>query len=495
MAGKLNFERDLAGFSPRQMDAIEALDDPKIRWIMYGGALGGGKSYLLRWAAVRQLMKIAFTWGAKKPVGMIACENFPALKDRQLQKIGVEMPRWLGVSHNDHKEYGRCFILKPKFGGGVIAFRNLDDASKYQSAEFVFIFIDELTKNAYEVFTMLRSRLRCPGVPTNELKFMGATNPGGVGHGWCKAFWIDKIFADEWAGTEHEFKYIPSKATDNPHLDEEYYKTLNTLPEALRKAFRDGDWDIFVGQAFTEFNKKIHVLPNETPIPPGAPCYMTFDWGFGKPFSIGWWYVDNDGRIIRFDELYGFNGTPNEGLRLPDSSVAELIIEREKEFRVDGIDRSFIRISGNDIFNKKPDYKGGGQGKSTSEVFSEHGLHFNPGDALRTLKMRQFRERLKVKKSDGRPSLYIYAKCKQFIRTIPNMVMDTKSYEDVDTEGEDHIYDETCNLCMARPITIEEPEKVVSEVDERLDKLEEGDQDQYERFEEESANDFSMTGM
>jgi hypothetical protein len=404
--------------------------------------------------------------------------------------MATEFPVWLGSSHNDHKDYGRCFILNKKFGGGVIALRNLDDPSKYQSAEFVFIFIDELTKNELEVFTFLRSRLRCPGIPDHELKFVGATNPGGIGHGWCKAFWIDSIFSDDWKGFEGMFKYIPSKATDNPHLDQGYYAVLDTLPEALRKAFRDGDWNIFVGQAFTEFNKAIHVIPDHIP-PASAPCYMTYDWGFGKPFSMGWWYVDNDGRIIRFHEWYGWNGTPDEGLRMSDSNVAKEIVKIEKEFRVNGVARHFIRIAGSDIFNKKPDYKGGGQGKSTSEVFSPYGLYFSPGDSLRTLKIRQFRERLMVR-SDGRPMMYVTESCKQFIRTIPNLIMDTKSYEDIDTSGEDHCYDETCNLCMARPILPEKPINIATEIEKRLKELEVSTTNQYDRFEEESKNDFSM---
>lgn len=488
----MDFDADLAKFTDRQLDAIAALDDPRYKYLMYGGALGGGKSYLLRWAAVRRLFYLTSTYGVKMPVGMIATEDYPSLKDRQLQKIATEFPPWLGKSHGDHKDYGRCFIINKKFGGGVIAFRNLDDTSKYQSAEFVFIFVDELTKNLYETFTFLRTRLRCPGIPDYELKFLGATNPGGVGHGWCKALWVDRIYGEEWAGFEECFKYIPSKATDNPHLDQNYYRVLDTLPEALRKAFRDGDWDIFVGQAFPEFNKDIHVLP-DSPIPPGAPCYTTYDWGFGKPFSIGWWYVDNDGRIIRFAEWYGWSGTPDIGIRMVDSDVALGIIGREDEWTINGVRRHFLRIAGSDIFQKRPDYKGGGQGKSTAEVMSAYGLHFSPGDSLRVLKIRQFRERLKVRK-DGKPMLYVYESCKQFIRTIPNLVLD-KTFEDIDTTGEDHVYDEVCNLCMARPITIERPLNAVNEVDKRLKELEQMDDNQYDRFERQASNDFSMMGL
>lgn len=414
---------------------------------------------------------------------MLACEDYPALKDRQIQKMLTEFPPWLGKLHNDHKAYSRCFILNNKLGGGVIALRNLDDPSKYQSAEFCFIFVDELTKNPYEIFTFLRSRLRFPGLPDWATKFLGGTNPGGVGHGWCKALWIDRIFADEWGGFEDRFGYVPSRAVDNPHLDSEYYKILSTLPEQLREAFVDGSWDIFIGQAFADFNRKTHVLPDSTPIPRGATCYMTYDWGWGKPFSIGWWYVDGDGRIIRFDEWYGWNGTPNTGLRMVDSDVAKGIILREKQWEVDGAKREFIRIAGNDVFNKKPDYKGGGQGKSTSEVFTEHGIYLNPGDSLRVLKIRQFRDRLKIRE-DGLPMLMVYERCKQFIRTIPNLITDERTLEDIDTDGEDHVYDETCNLCMSRPMMIEEKPKIYSETEKRLMELAKGNNDQFDRYQE-----------
>ena len=418
-------------------------------------------------------MILAKRYDVKAPLGMLACENYPALKDRQITKIMTEFPQWLGKLHNDHKAYGRCFILAARFGGGIIALRNLDDTSKYQSAEFAFIFVDESTKNKYEVFTFLRTRLRFPGVPDNVLKYMGATNPGSVGHGWHKALWIDGIFSDEWAGFEDKFFYIPSKAIDNPHLDPDYYKILETLPEALREAFVNGSWDIFIGQAFTDFNKKTHILPNSTPIPKGARFYMTYDWGWGKPFSVGWWYVDGDGRLIRFDEWYGWNGTPNEGIRMIDSEVAKEIQRREAKHGEMGIPYDFMRISGNDVFNKKPDYKGGGQGKSTAEVFAEHGIYLNPGDSLRVLKIRQFRERLKIRE-DGRPMLMVYEKCKNFIRTIPDLVMERRTYEDIDSDGEDHVYDETCNLCMARPMAITEKKSPYSEIDKRLIDLESG---------------------
>ncbi|TVM31172.1 phage terminase large subunit [Oceanidesulfovibrio marinus] len=477
-----DFDTELAKFSPRQMAAVRALDSGKVKYLLYGGALGGGKSYFERWWGIRRLIALHQVFGLKEPVGMLACENYPALKDRQLQKITREIPEWLGRYYSEHSSFGRCFKLHEKFGGGALVFRNLDDPSKYASAEFAFIEVDELTKNTYDVFTFLRSRLRWPGLPDIETQFVGATNPGSVGHGWVKQLWMDRDFPLEWIKPidyRPQFHYVPSLAKDNPHLDPTYWATLQTLPPNLRRAFAEGDWDLYVGQAFPEFSRQIHVVPDHQ-VPAGAPLYMTFDWGFSRPFSVGWWYVDPDGRVVRFSEWYGWNGTANEGNRIPDSQIAEGIIAREvnlgfcstpdKRGRAH-YTRTIIRLGGHDCFNKKPDYQGGGQGKSTAEVFAEHGLYLTKADAHRLLKIRQFRERLMPPENGDRPMMLVMRRCKQFIRTIPNLVMDERNPEDLDTDGEDHIYDEACHICMARPIQWKTPERQKSAVEKRLDRL------------------------
>jgi phage terminase large subunit len=171
---------------------------------------------------------------------MLACENYPALQDRQLSKIGTEFPPWLGKLYESHKLYGRCFILV-QWGGGVICFRNLDDPSKYASSEFAFILVDELTKNSKIVFTFLRTRLRWPGLPDVECQFVGATNPGSVGHGWVKALWMDKIFGEEWISLSITGPRLPmcrSTAKDNKFLGADYWAVLGHLArEPARKPF------------------------------------------------------------------------------------------------------------------------------------------------------------------------------------------------------------------------------------------------------------------
>ena len=130
----------LAHFTERQKEAERAVE--KYKYILFGGAMGGGKSYWLRWMLVRLLMQFAKEGKRGVRVGLF-CEDYPALQDRHLSKVKTEFPTYLGTFNTHDKE----FTLAPCYGGGVICFRNLDDTSKYQSSEFAVIAVDELTKN------------------------------------------------------------------------------------------------------------------------------------------------------------------------------------------------------------------------------------------------------------------------------------------------------------------------------------------------------------
>lgn len=468
-----DFDTDIARFTPRQLEVCKAIDEAQAKYILYGGAVGGGKSYLLRWVAVRILMQAYADHQIKNGQVMLACEDYPSLKDRQIGRITTDFPAWLGKYHDDHRAHGKCFILAPQYGSGIICLRNLDDPSKYQSAEFIAILVDELTKNPLQTFTDLRMRIRWPGMPDNECIFIGATNPGGIGHNYCKAYWIDRTYPPEFIEPidyRPLFKFIPSKAEDNPHLDASYWSVLNTLPENLRQAFRDGSWDVYQGQAFT-FSREVHMLKEAIQIPQYAPLYFTMDWGFGAPFSIGWWWVDADGRGYRFSEWYGWNGTPNQGLRMEDSRIAREIKLKESALS-EKYNISFdhiIRLAGPDCFQKKANYQGGGQGPSTAEVFAGEGIYLAPGDPSRALKIRQFRERLKIPEDGTMPMMMIYPECTQFARTIPDIPVDKNNPEEVDTKSEDHVFDESCHFAMARPIALQTPKPSLTQAQKHIE--------------------------
>ena len=170
------------------------------RYILYGGAGGGGKSYGLRWLALDLLVNWYKELGVRNARFGIFCEDYPTLKDRQISKVKTEFPEFLGKYNGEDHE----FRLEKELGGGVIVFRNLDDPSKYQSSEFAGIGVDELTKNDESIFDILRGSLRWPGI--ERPIFVGSTNPGGRGHLWVKRLWIDKRFPKNLEPMAHESK-------------------------------------------------------------------------------------------------------------------------------------------------------------------------------------------------------------------------------------------------------------------------------------------------
>lgn len=428
--------------------------------VLYGGAAGSGKSKALRMDALKWCLAIP------NIQVYLFRRTFPELEKTHIISSRSEFPEDVGK----YREQLRRWEF---FNGSMLHFCHCQyehDVFNYQGAEIHILLMDELTTFSEFIYDYLRARVRCTlKIPSQYRKriprIVCASNPGGIGHQFVKERWIDYMQPMEIkrapkleGGMLRQF--IPAKLQDNEilmELDPGYISRLDALPEPYRTAYKDGDWNIFFGQAF-DFDRKYHVIQPLETIPENYPIYMTFDWGFGKPFSIGWWVVDNDDRLIRFNEWYGWNGTPDQGLRLTDSQIAEGIIERELQMGIMG--KSITRIAGNDCFSKKPDYKGGGQGKSTAEVFSEYGLYLTPGDPDRKLKFRQFRERLRVRKDDNgemieMPMLVVTSNCEAFIRTIPLVQTDPQNPEEISKQCEDHCLDESCLIAMFRAMKAE----------------------------------------
>lgn len=225
---------EYAHFFPKQEEALKA--SSRFKFTLYGGSVGSGKSYWLRWAVIYWLMRMSAETGIKGIRAGIFCEDYPALNDRHISKIKYEFPEWLGTYSGQQHE----FTLNPKWGGGVIAFRNLDDPSKYLSVEFAIEAVDEINRNNFSTFVELRKRLRWTGI--KNVKFLCACNP--IGEAWVKNMFVKRLFPTE-EREQYEFIYIPALPTENPHLPPEYFKGLESLPERQRKAVLEGDWDAF----------------------------------------------------------------------------------------------------------------------------------------------------------------------------------------------------------------------------------------------------------
>ena len=301
-----NFSK-LSNFTPKQIEATQATD--KYRFLLYGGARGGAKSYWLRWFAAHELIRLANS-GIRNAVFGLFCEDYTTLTDRQVNKIAAEFPSWLGEIKESKTKLGLAFYLKDEFGGGMIALRNLDEPAKYQSAEFAGIGVDELTKNPIETFDTLRGSLRWPGV--DRPKFVAGTNPGGMGNEWVRSLWIDRRYEGQFKrfkALSKEFHFIKSLPTDNPHLSQSYWDDLNTQPDRIRRAWLLGDWNAFEGMFFSEFSEESEVIdPFE--IPDDWYLFGSLDPGYGSPCSFGLSARSPEGVIYRIATYYEAQRNP-----------------------------------------------------------------------------------------------------------------------------------------------------------------------------------------
>jgi hypothetical protein len=394
--------------------------------------MGGGKSYLLRWALVALLV---YWWNKYKikniTVGLF-CEDYPSLRDRHETKIRFEFPQWLGSLNSQNHE----FKLRPEYGGGIIAMRNLDDPSKYASSEFAAIAVDELTKNSQETFNFLRTRLRWPGIP--DTKFIAGTNPGSKGHGWVKKMFIDREF-DSNEKEADKFGYLKALASDNPHIDESYAQTLDSLPEKMRKAFKEGDWDIFVGQYFSEWRREYNVC-EPYPIPEYWQRFLSIDYGHAHPSAVYWGALDAVGRVIIYRELYG------EGYNY--SALAKKVMEMTPVAERDKLETNMIGDPA--IFSRKGENS---EEKSGAEIMAEatNGwLNLRRANNERVLGWGVMREYMKpfIFEKQVTSKLIFFSTCREAIRTIPSLVHSDTVPEDVEKESDDDAGDSIRYMLM-----------------------------------------------
>ena len=359
-----------------------------------------------------------------------------------------------------------------------------NDVEKYRGAEIHVLIIDELTHFSEYQYRFLRSRVRVAGLEIPEKykdrlpRIEAASNPGSIGHAWVKRTFVSpKPQLEIWrTPKENEGgmlrQYIPARLHENPHLtkdDPTYADRLRGLgSDSLVRAMLEGDWDIIAGQAFEKLRRDTHCIEPFDP-PDDWLCFGSLDWGSSKPFSFGLWTVANgnqlpDGRlyrrgaIIRYNEVYGWNGKPDEGLRREATEVADMVKARYGGRRLAYIaaDPSMWKVDG---------------GPSIAETMLRRGVVLRRADHNRLTGYVEVRQRIGGD-GDG-PMLLVTKNCHDgFWRTLPDLVMDEAHPEDVDTDQEDHCYDDVRYACVSRPWT-QAPAKKAEKPDRWMRKFEE----------------------
>ena len=420
--------------------------------LFYGGARGGGKTSFVLGDNQDAAMRYGAGWKS-----VIFRQSYPQLEEVQAQAYQI-FPATGATFHaqaSGSYPISNCWYWP---NGATVRMRYIEqpsDADEYQGHQYTGVYFDELPLFPNDVaYRKLLACLRSSdGVPT---RIRSTGNPGGPGHHWVKARFIDP---DPLGYTPIDTPlgvrvFIPAKVWDNKILmqsDPTYADRLRDVgSESLVRAWLDGDWSVIQGAFFPEFHPAKHIIKHR-PLPKHWTRFRAMDWGSAKPFSVGWYAISDGelsdiprGCIVKYREWYGMR-SPNVGLKLPADTVARGILERE----VGDTIADTLSVADPHIFAEDG-------GPSIGERMFIAGCKWRKADNRRIGGLGalggwdQLRARLRGDE-EGRPMILFMDNCKDTIRTLPALQHDEARPEDCDSDGEDHACDETRYACMARP--------------------------------------------
>lgn len=473
-----------------QPKQFEVLNSPATE-ILYGGAAYGGKSYLLRALAVAlcydipglQVYLFRRTYPDLIANHMHGSMSFPEMLAPFIEKKHVRISEtkvsWLNGS-NIHL----CHCQHEK------------DVIKYQGAEIHVLLPDELTTFTEYIYRFLRNRVRLGSLKVPDRwkaklpLIVSGSNPGGIGHAWVKRAFIEmteggaiRKMPPEEGGMLRQF--IRSKSDDNPigmKNDPGYIDRLSGLGSPdLIKAMRDGDWDIVAGAAFENLSRDRHMIrPFE--IPHWWTKFTSLDWGSSKPYAIGWYTVADDqvvlkgrdgapdkvigkGSIIKYRELYGWNGRPDEGCREESWQVARKIKDMEPANETIN-----YRIADSAMW---AEHDGPSIAERMMDALEREGAKCpNMEQSRKDRKANYLEIRNRLSNSDNENAgFYIFETCHHFWRTVPELQLDQRDPEKGwDTDQEDHIIDSVGYALVSRPVLMDRKTFIIKEYDEAREK-------------------------
>lgn len=449
--------------NPKQDKFLKA----KVKNVGYGGARGGGKSWAVRAKATILAAKYA---GIRQ---LIVRRTYAELMSNHVKPLKVT---YAELMKKKLVKFNKTEMEFTFWNGSTIKFQYCDkesDTDALQGSEYDVIFIDEATQ-------LLESQMKdivacCRGVNNFPKRIYYTCNPGGRGHAYIKRIFITKSYKP--GENPNDYEFIQAGVQDNKVLmkyQPDYIAQLEALPPARRKAWLEGSWDVFEGQVFEEFKDNpegyesrqwTHVIKPFTP-PKSWKIYRSYDFGYAKPFSCGWWAVDHDGCMYRILEYYGCRkGEENVGLKITADQQFREIARMEDEHpwlkgkKIEGVADPAIWDTS--------------RGESVAETAEKYRIFFERGDNKRIAGWMQLHYRLQFDEN-GYPMMYVFENCRDFIRTIPSLEFSTTNPEDVNSDMEDHIADETRYMCMMRPMSPIEPVAKEIHLEDPLNQFKQG---------------------
>lgn len=373
--------------------------------VLFGGAAGGGKSF--------GQITDAFLYALRYPKSkqLILRRTYSEL-DKSLIRLSLSLyPRSI-YTYNSSSHFGR-FVNGSIIDFGYCAAEN--DVYQYQSAEYDVIRFDELTHFTEFQYVYLISRVRGTNGYPKQIK--SATNPGGVGHTWVKKRFIDigEPMREYTFGNTTRI-FIPSRISDNTFLcksDPEYEQRLKNLPESQMRALLYGDWNIFEGQYFSEFDYNVHTC-SAFEIPPEWRRYRTIDYGLDRLACL-WIAVSPQNEVYVYRELCESNLMISDAAR----KICELTGEKEN---------IYLTLAPPDLFSRSQE-----SGKSKAALFEENGVRFTKSSNDREAGWLCVKELLKInEQTTGR--LKIFRSCTELIKCLPMLQIDLAKPSDTMTE-------------------------------------------------------------
>ena len=395
--------------SERQAEFFRARN----RYVLYGGARGGGKSWAVRRKAELNALGLP---GLQQ---IIIRRTFPELRENHILPMRAELG---DLAVYSEKDKAFTFPNGSRIRFGYCAAES--DVLQYQGQETDVLFIDEATQLTEWQFQWLDKMVR--GANDHIKRTVLTANPGGVGHAFVKRLFIDRDFRE--AENPDDYLFIPAKVYDNPALmakDPGYERGLKNLPPALRAAWLDGNWSVFAGQMFTEFDFGTHVI-EPFDVPEHWRRYVALDYGMDMLAAYLIAIDEHDNAYVMRERYQGRDLAPGaEGLIASEAArvVADMV----------GEDKVNLYLAPPDLWQRKPE-----TGRSVADIFREAaGINLTQASNDRVAGWMAVHERLKVEPDEqGQPSarLRIFRGCDNLIRTLPLLQYDEKKPNDAATE-------------------------------------------------------------
>lgn len=412
---------------PPQVDFFMA----QSRYIAYGGSRGGGKS----WAVRTKAMLLALNYPGIQI--LLLRRTFPELRENHVMPLLAKLQ---GVA--DYKSQDKYFIF-PNGSRLVLGYcRNETDVLQYQGQAYEVIFLDEATQFTEFQFQALTEINRSSGMckVKFEPRMYFSCNPGGVGHMWVKRLFIDRKYRN--SEREEDYTFVKATVYDNKYILENspnYVRTLENLPENRRKAMLYGDWDIFDGQYFPEFNRDTHVIRAFT-IPTWWRFYRVFDYGLDMLAA----YII---AVDTFNNAYVIHEIHESNLIISDAAQKMLAVPWE----------IYCTFAPPDLWGRSQE-----SGKNRADIFSDNGLMMVKSRNDRVagwMAIKEYLKPIKNEMGETKPKLFIFENCRNLIANLPAIQVDDKNPDDCANEPHDitHSNDALRYFCIMRPIEAIKP--------------------------------------